>query len=54
MQLELTHNEVDKLIEILNDKYKTSMRLLEISTIKSILQKMGVKIEDWIPELTNI
>ncbi len=51
MKIELTDREIDKLKEILLERYHGSTRLLEIGIIKTILQKIGSEPEDWMPTL---
>ena len=51
MKIELTDTEVKRLIALLKVFYAQSTDLFELSFIKGILQKMGVKIDDWTPRL---
>lgn len=52
--LELTSIEKRRLIKILEDKYMTSLNLFEVAETKSILQKLGQKVNDWIPPIKDL
>lgn len=52
--LELSAIEKRRLIKILEDKYMTSLNLFEVAETKSILQKLGQKVKDWIPPLEDL
>lgn len=45
----LTHQEKQRLIKILHDRYIKSLNLYEISEIKSMLIKLGEEVQDWTP-----
>lgn len=52
--LKLTESEESRLIKILQERYSKSLNLFEISTIKGILEKLGVKIDDWTPDFKDL
>lgn len=54
MKMELTDTEVKRLIALLQVSYAQSTDLFELSFIKGILQKMGVKIDDWTPDYADL
>lgn len=54
MKIELTDTEVKRLIALLKVFYAQSTDLFELSFIKEILQKMGVKIDDWTPDYADL
>ena len=51
MNIELTQVEAERLISILKAQYE---KVYELSVIKKILQKLSVRIDDWIPEYTEL
>lgn len=54
MNIELTEVEAKRLISILKAQYEKSTEVYELSVIKKILQKLSVRIDDWIPEYTEL
>lgn len=54
MRVELTDTEVKRLISLLKVHYEQSTDLFELSFIKGILKKMGVKIDDWTPDYADL
>lgn len=54
MKIKLTNREVDRLIKILNERYRKSLNLFEIADIKGILEKMGVEVKDWTPTFEEL
>ncbi len=52
--LKLTESEESKLIKILQERYSKSLNLFEISTIKGILEKLGIKVDDWTPDFEDL
>jgi len=52
--LKLTESEESKLIKILKERYSKSLNLFEISAIKGILEKLGVKVDDWTPDFKDL
>lgn len=49
INLELTKQQKERLITILHERYTVSLNLFEISDIKSMLLKLGEKVDDWTP-----
>lgn len=54
MTVELADTEVKRLISLLKVHYEQSTDLFELSFIKGILQKLGVKIDDWTPDYADL
>lgn len=54
MNIELTEVEAKRLISILKVQYEKSTEVYELSVIKKILQKLRVRIDDWIPDYTDL
>lgn len=54
MNIELTQVEAERLISILKAQYEKSTEVYELSVIKKILQKLRVRIDDWIPDYTEL
>jgi len=49
--VELTSEEQRHIIKILQDRYDSSLDIIEISSIKSILEKLDQQVNDWVPSL---
>lgn len=54
MKIELTEEEVKRLITLLKGIYDKSTDLYELSTIKKILQKLGNEVNDWTPDYADL
>ena len=54
VNIELTQVEAKRLISILEAQYEKSTEVYELSVIKKILQKLMVRIDDWIPDYTDL
>lgn len=52
--LELTPNEKRCLIDILREKHDTTERIMLAITLKSILKKLGVELEDGLPAYEDL
>lgn len=52
--LELTPNETRCVIDILKEKHDTTERIMLAITLKSILKKLGVELEDGLPVYENL
>lgn len=54
MKIELTEEEVKRLISLLKGIYDRSTDLYELSAIKKILQKLGNEVNDWTPDYADL
>lgn len=54
MKIELTEEEVKRLISLLKGIYDRSTDLYELSVIKKILQKLGNDVNDWTPDYADL
>lgn len=54
MKIELTEEEVKRLISLLKRNYDRSTDLYELSVIKKILQKLGNEVKDWTPDYADL
>lgn len=54
MKIELTEEEVKRLISLLKAIYDKSTDLYELSVIKKILQKLGNEVKDWTPDYADL
>lgn len=54
MKIELTEEEVKRLISLLKGNYDRSTDLYELSAIKKILKKMGNEVNDWTPDYADL
>lgn len=54
MKIELTEEEVKRLISLLKAIYDKSTNLYELSAIKMILQKLGSEVNDWTPDYADL
>lgn len=54
MKIELTEEEVKRLISLLKGNYDRSTDLYELSEIKKILQKLGNEVNDWTPDYADL
>lgn len=53
MTIELTELEIKRITPILKERYHQSLNLFEICDLKRILNKLGIKVEDWTPTSIN-
>lgn len=53
MKIELTEQEIKRIVPILERQYRKSVNLFEITDLKRILNKLGVTIKDWTPDLND-
>lgn len=54
MKIELTEEEVMRLVSLLKGVYDRSTDLYELSAIKMILQKLGNEVNDWTPDYADL
>ena len=54
MKIELTEEEVKRLISLLKGIYDRSTDFYELSAIKKILQKLGNEVNDWTPDYADL